>query len=54
MFGAERMLDALNAAPDAAPKEILQNVRNAVDGFVQGAEQFDDLTMLCMEYKKEK
>ena len=22
----------------------------AVDGFVKDAEQFDDLTMLCMEY----
>jgi hypothetical protein len=22
-----------------------------VDGFVGGAEQFDDLTMLCIEYK---
>ena len=27
-----------------------ENVRNAVDGFVKEAEQFDDLTMLCMEY----
>ena len=26
-------------------------MRRAVDGFVQEAEQFDDLTMLCLEYK---
>ena len=31
---------------------ILENVRNSVDGFVNKAEQFDDLTMLSMEYKK--
>ena len=54
MFGTERMLAALNAAPDAAPKEVLDNIRRVVDGFVNEAEQFDDLTMLCMEYKKEK
>ena len=51
MFGTDRMLTALNAAPDAAPEQILRNVRGAVDGFVKDAEQFDDLTMLCMEYK---
>ena len=50
MFGTERMLEALNEEPDAAPEKILQNVRKSVDGFVRLAEQFDDLTMLCMEY----
>ncbi|MBQ7500620.1 MAG: SpoIIE family protein phosphatase [Clostridia bacterium] len=51
LFGTDRMLDALNASPDVAPKELLQNVRKAVDGFVREAEQFDDLTMLCVEYR---
>ncbi len=50
LFGTERMLDALNAAPDAEPQQILQNVRAGVDGFVKDAEQFDDLTMLCFKY----
>ena len=51
LFGTDRMLAALNIAPDAEPKTILKNVREAVDGFVKEAEQFDDLTMLCVEYK---
>ena len=51
LFGTERMLAALNARPDDAPQAILKNVRAAVDGFVQDAEQFDDPTMLCVEYK---
>ena len=51
LFGTERMVEALNADPQAAPQEILKNVRASVDGFVKEAEQFDDLTMLCMEYK---
>ena len=51
LFGAERMVQALNRQPAAAPEEVLRNVRQAVDGFVKEAEQFDDLTMLCIEYK---
>ncbi len=51
MFGMERMLAALNEVPDASPEQILKKVRSAVDDFVKGAEQFDDLTMLCMEYR---
>ena len=50
----QHMLDALNAQPDAAPQRILENVKAAVDGFVKDAPQFDDLTMLCMEYKGKK
>ena len=51
MFGTERMVDALNTEPEASPEVILKNVRSAVDGFVKEAEQFDDLTMLCIEYR---
>ena len=51
LFGTERMIDALNRHPDDAPIEVLKHVRASVDEFVQEAEQFDDLTMLCLEYK---
>ena len=51
LFGTERMIDALNLDPNAAPQDILKNVRTSVDEFVKEAEQFDDLTMLCVEYK---
>ncbi len=51
MFGIERMLEALNEDKGAGPEELLHNVRAAVDSFVGDAEQFDDLTMLCVEYK---
>lgn len=51
LFGTDRMLEALNTARDKTPEEILRTVRGAVDSFVQDAEQFDDLTMLCLEYK---
>ena len=51
MFGLDRMIAALNEQKDASPEDVLNGVRRAVDGFVRGAEQFDDLTMLCVEYK---
>lgn len=51
MYGTERMIKALNINPDASPKDILQNVRFDVGDFVQDAEQFDDLTMMCIEFK---
>ncbi len=50
LFGTERMVEALNQLPDAPAKQVVENVRRAVDGFVREAEQFDDLTMMCLEY----
>ncbi|MBE7004133.1 MAG: HAMP domain-containing protein [Ruminococcaceae bacterium] len=53
LFGTERMLAALNENKAAEPQDVLKQVRRAVDGFVNEAEQFDDLTMLCLEYRGE-
>jgi len=51
LFGVDRMLEALNSDTGASPEDVLKNVRCAADEFVKDAEQFDDLTMLCLEYK---
>ncbi len=51
LFGTDRMVEALNKNPSADPCETLKNVRSAVDGFVKDAEQFDDMTMLCLVYR---
>lgn len=51
MFGTDGMIDALNIDKDASPVDLLSNVRGAVRDFVKDAEQFDDLTMLCLEYR---
>ena len=50
-YGTGRMTDALNSRPDAAPDELISAVRKDLDKFVDGADQFDDITMLCVEYK---
>lgn len=51
LFGMDRILEALNTDTGASPMATMQNVRNAVSAFVKDAEQFDDLTMVCLEYK---
>ena len=49
-FGLERIQSVLNACTDKAPKEILAEVTQAINGFVKDAEQSDDLTMLAIRY----
>ena len=53
-FGTDRIVEALNKSPEGSPQELLDIVQNEADAFVHGAEQFDDLTMLCLEYKAKK
>ncbi|MBQ6595904.1 MAG: SpoIIE family protein phosphatase [Clostridia bacterium] len=51
MFGLERVGKVLNASVDRSAEGVLENMRQAVNRFVSGAPQFDDLTMLCLEYR---
>ena len=50
LYGSDRMLQALNRNPDAQPEQMLANISQDIDRFVDGAEQFDDITMLCFRY----
>lgn len=49
LLGTDRMVDALNKEPEAAPERLLENVHNAVNEFVGEAPQFDDLTRLALK-----
>ena len=51
LFGEERLLAAMNSAPSARPEELLPHVRAKIDEFVKGAPQFDDITMLGLQYR---
>ena len=48
-YGLERTVAALNRL-SGHPKPLLTSFKAEIDAFVGGAKQFDDLTMLCMEY----
>ena len=51
MFGTDRMIEALRGAAGGGPQQLLSAVAEAVKAFAGGAPQFDDLTMLCLEYR---
>lgn len=51
MYGLERMVKTLTLNKDLNPEEIIKVVREDVDEFVEDADQFDDITMLCVHYK---
>ena len=46
LYGTDRLLDVLNNKEAATTDELLRNVRADIEQFVQGAPQFDDITML--------
>ncbi len=52
LYGMERLENALNRVKDRTPEEILPAIRTDIDAFVGSAPQFDDITMLCMTYKR--
>ena len=51
LYGSERLHRVLNDHLDANPEALLAAVKAYVDHFVGDAPQFDDITMLCMEYR---
>ena len=50
LFGMERLENSLNDYKDLAPEELLPAIKKDIDTFVGEAPQFDDITMLCLEY----
>ena len=54
LFGAERMVEALNQSADCRVSDILSGVKAELDRFAGDAPQFDDITMLGFEYYGDK
>ena len=50
LYGRGRMAIALEQAKTKKPRDILASVKENIDAFVGEAPQFDDITMLCVEY----
>lgn len=52
-FGEERMIMALNnnVSADINPQKTIESLKDAAKAFANGAEQFDDITILCYEQK---
>ncbi|MDE7094989.1 MAG: PP2C family protein-serine/threonine phosphatase, partial [Anaeroplasmataceae bacterium] len=54
LFGMKRLEEVLYSSQSLEPKDILQQVKLGIDDFVGQAPQFDDITMLCLEFKKKR
>ncbi len=52
LYGTDRMLEVLNEARDLPCEKLLDVVHESVNKFVGEADQFDDITMLCIEIKE--
>ncbi len=52
LYGMERLGSVLRMNTAKKPEELLAAVKADVDVFAGGAPQFDDITMLCVEYVK--
>lgn len=52
MFGTDRMIETIGAsASGEGPNRLISFVNAAVEEFVGEDDRFDDLTMLCLEYR---
>ena len=54
LFGEARLLETVSAHPTDKPQDMIAAVKDAIDGFVKDAPQFDDITMLAVQYKGEE
>lgn len=52
LYGQERLTAVLAKNAERSPAELLPLVRADIDAFVGTAPQFDDITMMCFEFKK--
>ena len=50
-YGMERLENVLCKNATLTPSELLPKIKMDLDEFVGDAPQFDDITMLCLEYK---
>jgi len=54
LYGEDRLIKYLNNHKDDSIKDTLGGVKADLDKFIEGADQFDDITMLALEYKGKK
>jgi len=51
LYGDARLLNLLNQQQNASAKDICDAIKADVDAFVGEAEQFDDITLLCLTWR---
>lgn len=51
LYGNDRLLNTLNSAEYSTMQELCEYVRKDIDNFVGNAQQFDDITMMALQFK---
>lgn len=52
LYGEDRLKESINSIDSSSCEAVCDNIKKSVDGFVAGAEQFDDITMLSFSLKE--
>lgn len=52
LYGEDRLLDTINTIDVTSCEDMCKSIKSSVDSFVNGAEQFDDITMLSFALKE--
>ena len=50
LYGEERLLEYINAHAKESQADILKGVQDDIDKFIDGADQFDDITMVMVDW----
>ena len=52
LFGNERLLKCFEKVNDKNASQMIELVKENIDTFIAGNDQFDDMTILCFKWKK--
>ena len=53
LYGIDRLLSELRSNSNTSASEIIEHIKNSIIEFSDVVEQYDDITMLCIKFKKE-
>ena len=50
LYGMDRTVQTVNQVKDGKPEQVVNDVQRILEEYIGEGEQFDDMTMLCLEY----
>ncbi|MDO4176158.1 MAG: SpoIIE family protein phosphatase [Bacillota bacterium] len=53
LYGDDRLIEELAEVSHMSPRYMCRYIKNSIDKFVDGAQQFDDITMLAVRLKEQ-
>ena len=54
LYGEDRLHSVINGIQELSPEIVCETIKSDIDEFAGEAEQFDDITMLCLKYNPEE